>query len=134
MDNVFASDAAASPGNIMNEPREYLKLKYMGSCKCGDCQLVPAATLALWQEQMDRLQEAARRPEWRDAMSERCPSCFGTDADYALGAYRCSNPWHADDHLRAKTLARQTTASGLPHREGQAVECDGGLHSPQEAK
>ncbi len=30
---------------------------------------------------------------------------------------------------RAKTLARQTTTSVLPLREGQAEECDGGLHS-----
>lgn len=62
-------------------------------------------------------------------MTNRCPSCFGTDADYALGAYKCSNPWHGDDHLRAKTLARQTTTSVLPLREGQAEECDGGLRT-----
>ena len=56
------------------------------------------------------------------------------DADYALGGYICNNPWHSDDHLRAKTLARRTTTSVLPLCEGQAEECDGGLHpqSPQE--
>lgn len=31
-------------------------------------------------------------------------------------------------NARAKTLARQTTTSVLPRSEGQAEECDGGLH------
>lgn len=33
------------------------------------------------------------------------------------------------DLLRPKTLGRQTTTSVLPHGEGQAVECDGGLRT-----
>lgn len=30
-------------------PSEYLKLKYIGDCKCGDCQLVPATVLQAWE-------------------------------------------------------------------------------------
>jgi hypothetical protein len=63
---------------------------------------------------------------------ERCPSCFGTDDDFRRGLYKCSDPWHADDHLRAKTLARRTIASVLPRSEGQGSECDGGLHTSNE--
>jgi hypothetical protein len=36
-------------------PREFLKLKYIGDCKCGDCQLVPAAVLEAWAVQFEAL-------------------------------------------------------------------------------
>ena len=29
----------------MSALREYVKLRYMGDCKCGDCQLVPTKVL-----------------------------------------------------------------------------------------
>jgi len=65
---------------------------------------------------------------------ERCLTCGRSDAEYNACNWSCVDPWHADYHLRAKTLARQTTTSGLPLREGQAKECDGGLHTePQTA-
>lgn len=44
-------------------------------------------------------------------------------------AERVFNFLEARIFVRAKTLARQATTSGLPHREGQAVECDGGLRT-----
>jgi hypothetical protein len=30
---------------MMSALREYVKLRYMGDCKCGDCQLVPTKVL-----------------------------------------------------------------------------------------
>lgn len=39
----------------MTNPREYLKIKYMGDCKCGDCQLVPPAELASWADALESI-------------------------------------------------------------------------------
>lgn len=45
----------------MAEPREYLKLKYMGECKCGNCQLVPPEKLEQWAQERDMLIAQLRR-------------------------------------------------------------------------
>lgn len=39
----------------MSNPREYLKIKYMGQCKCGDCHLVPPAALASWADALESI-------------------------------------------------------------------------------
>ena len=39
----------------MNDPGEYLKLKYMGDCKCGNCQLVPPEDLLRWDNELREL-------------------------------------------------------------------------------
>lgn len=44
----------------MTNLREYRKMKYMGDCKCGDCQLVPLAVLNEQILQFDRLQDLVK--------------------------------------------------------------------------
>lgn len=35
---------------------------------------------------------------------ERCKACFRTDLEYSrLVDVTCNDPWHGDDHLRAKS-------------------------------
>lgn len=48
--------------------------------------------------------------------AERCPSCERTDVEYSSSTwkFKCSDPWHGDDHLRAKT---RTTAARAERRE-----------------
>lgn len=41
-----------------HDPIEYLKLKYMGECKCGNCQLVPPEQLKAWSAERDALVRA----------------------------------------------------------------------------
>ncbi|MCG6203659.1 hypothetical protein LPW26_03335 [Rhodopseudomonas sp. HC1] len=35
---------------------------------------------------------------------ERCRTCGRTDAEYQQTDWRCADPWHADAHLRAKSI------------------------------
>jgi hypothetical protein len=42
----------------MLRPGEFLALKYMGDCKCGDCQLVPASALRQWERVIRELELA----------------------------------------------------------------------------
>jgi hypothetical protein len=51
----------------MHDPREYLKLKYIGDCKCGNCQLVPAEQLVEWSKSIAWLKaELERRTSERE--------------------------------------------------------------------
>jgi len=42
----------------MSVLREYVKLRYMGNCKCGDCQLVPTKVLFDQDAKFDALVQA----------------------------------------------------------------------------
>lgn len=47
-----------APRRVTDGPREYLKIKYSappGTCKCGNCQLVPPAALEMWAQQLEAL-------------------------------------------------------------------------------
>lgn len=44
-------------------PREYLKIKYMGDCKCGNCQLVPPVMIEAWALQIDAQSKILREAE-----------------------------------------------------------------------
>jgi hypothetical protein len=44
----------------MSDLREFLKLKYLGNCKCGECQLVPAAEIERHAASHEALLEALR--------------------------------------------------------------------------
>lgn len=39
----------------------------------------------------------------------RCLTCGRSDKEFATGEWYCSDPWHGDDHLRAKALAHTST-------------------------
>lgn len=44
----------------MIDLREYRKMRYMGDCKCGKCQLVPLETINDAILQFDRLQDLVK--------------------------------------------------------------------------
>lgn len=44
----------------MSVLREYVKMKYVGDCKCGDCQLVPTKVLYEQNLIMDQLQDLVK--------------------------------------------------------------------------
>lgn len=45
---------------------------------------------------------------------ERCPTCGRTDYEEAHVRMRCRDPWHADDHLRAKKPPPSSAVSSEP--------------------
>lgn len=47
---------AGEEGRAMSALREYVKLRYMGDCKCGDCQLVPTKVLYEQDRYIDQLE------------------------------------------------------------------------------
>lgn len=44
----------------MNHLREYRKMKYMGDCKCSNCQLVPLTVLHETIQHIDRLEDLVK--------------------------------------------------------------------------
>lgn len=64
-------------------------------------------------EQIVRSSGAAQRGQ------ERCLTCDRTDKEYRDGSRACPDPWHGDDHLRAK-------ASALPSAN-RACTCGGDM-------
>lgn len=63
-----------------------------------DCALVIEASKAL------------RACAHRSGVGERCPKCYRTDAEFKATVeggklIPCGDPWHSDDHLRAKSRA-----------------------------
>lgn len=57
----------------MSELREYVKLRYMGDCKCGDCQLVPTKVLYQESEKFDALVKVLKLIEYasrKDSLTE----------------------------------------------------------------
>lgn len=51
------------------------------------------------------------------AIAETCPTCGLTDGMYLNTPVRCSDPWHADAHLRRKEAAIAIDREELARRE-----------------
>jgi hypothetical protein len=47
----------------MSALREYVKMKYVGDCKCGDCQLVPTKVLYEQDANIEKLVQALTEAE-----------------------------------------------------------------------
>jgi hypothetical protein len=56
----------------MSALREYVKMKYVGDCKCGDCQLVPTQVLREQDAAIDLMWNALNLAEYalrKDSLS-----------------------------------------------------------------
>lgn len=60
--------------------------------------------------QRHKATQRALAPSKKAGVPEHCQTCGQTDGEYSHTARICTDPWHGDDHLRAK-------ASTLPNGE-----------------
>ena len=56
--------------SLLDELREYTALRYAGDCKCGNCQLVPRATLDRAIQTMAQLEAHARSQKRKERVSK----------------------------------------------------------------